>query len=86
MRWLLELAKVLRKQGHDWRGAVRELPVHGQDWKETSRSPSHIVNNAMALKTAPLAWLVSGDATDRSAFYQQMEQMDRYHLTALWRA
>jgi DUF1680 family protein len=78
--WLLDLAKVLRKQGHDWRAQFENFQFTAKTEKKQAGLPSHIVNNAMALKTAPLAWLVSGDATDRGAFYQQLEQMDRYHL------
>jgi uncharacterized protein len=40
---------------------------------------THGVNNAMALKTAPIWWLVSGDASDRTALDRQLAMLDTYH-------
>src|SRR6185295_7038789 len=41
---------------------------------------THVVNNAMALKTAGAWRLVSRDASDRAAIDRQLSEMDRYHL------
>ena len=39
---------------------------------------THGVNNAMALKAAPIWWLLSGNPQDRAAFTQQLQELDRY--------
>jgi hypothetical protein len=40
---------------------------------------AHGVNNAMALKTSALWYLVSADPTDRDAIHRALEVLDRYH-------
>jgi hypothetical protein len=40
---------------------------------------THGVNNAMALKAAPIWWLLTGDPKDRAALATQLAQLDRYH-------
>ena len=40
---------------------------------------THGVNNAMALKAAPIWWLVSGQTKDRAALYEQLHALDTYH-------
>ena len=40
---------------------------------------THGVNNAMALKTSPVWFLVSGSAEDRAGVYQQIKLLDQYH-------
>jgi uncharacterized protein len=76
---LLELARMLQKQGHDWREQFADFQYKGKAAKSQVGLPSHVVNNAMALKTSAVWWLVSGDKSDKDAFYRQLAEMDRYH-------
>ena len=40
---------------------------------------AHGVNNAMALKTSAVWYLVSGDQSDRDAIHRALDMLDRYH-------
>jgi DUF1680 family protein len=87
---LLDLARALHDQGADWKRHFAEF-----DFREKSTPESlgmkkgaplperamlaHGVNNAMALKTSALWYLVSGDASDRDAIHRALEVLDKYH-------
>jgi hypothetical protein len=89
-RNLLKLADLLHQQGYNWEGQFADFPYTG---KETTQKlglkpnqpipdaamQTHGVNNAMALKTAPVWWLVSGKASDRSGIDQMLAMLDKYH-------
>lgn len=77
---LLDLAHKLHSQGHDWEGQFRHFLFTGKVAQPKLTLATHVVNNAMALKTAAVWWLVTGAAADREALYQQFREMDRYHL------
>ncbi len=77
---LLDLARKLHAQGHDWRAQFEAFLFHGKVARAATGLPTHVVNNAMALKTSAVWWLVSGDPADRRGVFTQLEQMDRYHL------
>ena len=77
---LLELARVLRVQGHDWRAQFENFKYLGKVDRSQVSLATHVVNNAMALKASPLWWLISGDPADREALYKQLAELDRYHL------
>lgn len=79
---LLDLARTLQRQGHDWRGQFEPFLFTGKMEKGKTSLATHVVNNAMALKTSPVWWLVSGDQADRTAFYKQLAELDRHHLLA----
>jgi uncharacterized protein len=87
---LLDLARTLEAQGHDWKGEFTAFPFTSKINKdqlglekpanlEVSLS-AHGVNNAMALKTSGVWWLVSGNADDRDAAHRQLSELDEYHL------
>ena len=87
---LLELARTLEAQGHDWKGEFAAFPFTSKTDKdrlgfkdpanaEVSLS-AHGVNNAMALKTSGVWWLVSGNSDDRAAADRQLSELDHYHL------
>ncbi|MGI9072886.1 MAG: beta-L-arabinofuranosidase domain-containing protein, partial [Bryobacteraceae bacterium] len=40
---------------------------------------THGVNNAMALKAAPIWWLLTGSSSDRSGLGKQLAMLDKYH-------
>lgn len=88
---LLDLARVLQHQGHDWKGQFADFQftskVNGeqmnQAWKSGDKDLSlsaHGVNNAMALKTSAVWSVVSRDESDRKAAAQQLNELDKYHL------
>jgi DUF1680 family protein len=77
---LLDLARKLHAQGHDWKSQFAPFVYTSKVNKPQLTLATHVVNNAMALKTEGEWWLVSGDASDRGAVARQLEEMDRYHL------
>ncbi len=87
---LLSLAKLLHDQGYDWEAQFANFKYTTKETRERlglgDKGPipeaamqTHGVNNAMALKVAPIWWLVSGKAADRGALDRQLALLDRYH-------
>jgi len=87
---LLQLARLLHDQGYNWEAQFADFKFTGKETREklglTDKGPipdmamqTHGVNNAMALKAAPIWWLVSGQARDRAALYDQLHALDKYH-------
>jgi glycosyl hydrolase family 127 (putative beta-L-arabinofuranosidase)/beta-L-arabinofuranosidase (glycosyl hydrolase family 127) len=90
---LLELAKLLQKQGYDWQGMFANFPfktkvdpdaikkeAHGGDaFMEDIGLQVHGVNNAQALKASPVWSQVSGKSADREAVHHQLAMLDQYH-------
>jgi DUF1680 family protein len=79
-RKLLDLARKLHAQGHDWEGQFANFAFPEKVGLPNLTLATHVVNNAMALKTAAVWWLVTRDAADREALYRQFREMDQYHL------
>ncbi len=87
---LLALAKLLHGQGYDWEAQFANFRYTKKETREDlglgpkgpppdAAMQTHGVNNAMALKVAPVWWLVSGNAQDRGALDRQLAMLDRYH-------
>jgi uncharacterized protein len=88
---LLSLVKLLHQQGYDWERQFNEFVYTAKQTKESvglkdgqksipdTAMQTHGVNNAMALKAAPVWWLVSGAAADRSELNRQLAMLDTYH-------
>jgi uncharacterized protein len=87
---LLSLASLLHDQGYDWEAQFANFQYTAKQTaeklglKEHNPLPdkamqTHGVNNAMALKTAPIWWLVSGDVRDFTALDRQLAMLDGYH-------
>ncbi len=87
---LLALAKLLHDQGYDWQAQFAHFQYTGKQTKEQlglgpnrpipeAAMQTHGVNNAMALKVAPIWWLVTGKASDRAGLDQQLSELDKYH-------
>lgn len=87
---LLSLARLLHDQGYNWKAQFANFQYTGKQTREklglTEHNPlpdmamqTHGVNNAMALKAAPIWWLLSGDVSDRTALDGQLAMLDRYH-------
>lgn len=77
---LLELAKILSTQCYDWKAHFASFQFPGKVTKDQAKLPTHVVNNAMALKTSAVWWQFSGLKSDREAIYQLLEVMDAHHL------
>jgi DUF1680 family protein len=79
-RRLLELAGVLHEQGYDWKKHFENFEWTRRLTKPETSLRTHVVNNAMALKTSAVWWLFTRDPADRSAIYRLLETMDLHHL------
>lgn len=88
--FLLELAKLVQSQGHDWQAEYRSFPfrqpvtwavihAHGDDGSGEFALSSHGVNNGMGVKTGPVWYLFSGDLSDRNNVFTALSALDRYH-------
>src|SRR5215472_14057634 len=78
-RALLDLARKLHQQGHDWEAQYANFKTRDKVTRQQAGLSTHGVNNAMALKAAAVWWLVTGDPGDRAALYRMFEALDRYH-------
>src|ERR1019366_3714006 len=87
---LLDLARLLHEQGHDWQAQFTDFQFtgptppkfiklnQGGGLEDTSLA-THGVNNAMAIKASPLWYLISHSEVDRAALQRQLAALDRYH-------
>ncbi|MCS6954704.1 MAG: glycoside hydrolase family 127 protein, partial [Bryobacteraceae bacterium] len=76
---LLELARILKSQSFDWKAHFADFRYTQKISRAEASLKTHVVNNAMALKTSAVWWQITGDPTDRNAIYRLLEVMDRYH-------
>lgn len=79
---LLELARDIMHQGYDWAWHFRDF---GHTQKQALRFPmrTHVVNNAMAVKTPAVQYLLTGWHEYREAVRLTLEALDTYHGTAV---
>jgi hypothetical protein len=78
-RALLDLARKLHQQGHDWEAQYANFQTREKVTRPQAGLATHGVNTAMALKAAAVWWLVTGDPGDRTSLTQMLEALDRYH-------
>jgi uncharacterized protein len=87
---LLKLAGLLHSQGYDWEAQFANYKYTTKQNKDKlglkpnthlpdAAMQTHGVNNAMAIKVAPLWSLVSHSSEDRRALYQMLAMLDKYH-------
>lgn len=87
---LIDLLKLLREQGYDWRPQFADFQYTLRTTPEsidlksnaglTDRGmQTHGVNVAMAIKMSPVWSLFSGQEADRRAVLQMLNELDRYH-------
>jgi hypothetical protein len=88
--YLLELARLLHKQGHDWQGQYANFQYtkrttaeaikleEGKGLEDMALS-THGVNNGQAIKAGPVWSVVSGSKDDRAAVLKMISELDRYH-------
>lgn len=77
---LLELARKLAGQAFDWKAHFADFRFTEKIRREQANLSTHVVNNAMAMKTSAVWWQISAEESDRKAVYRLLEVMDRYHL------
>jgi hypothetical protein len=76
---LLDLARKLHQQGHDWEAQFADFKTTELVPRGKTNLSTHGVNNAMAMKAAAVWWLVTGDPADRAAVNTMLGALDRYH-------
>jgi hypothetical protein len=88
--YLIELAHLIQQQGYDWVGEFATFPYkeritaeflkldRGDGLKDLALA-THGVNNGQGIKTGPVWYLVSGQASDFRAAFQMISELDRYH-------
>ncbi len=76
--FVLDLAKKMFAQSHDWRTLYENFPFK-EKAKEKKGLENHGVNTAMALKYGGVRHRLSGDAKDKGAIFSMLEVLDKYH-------
>ena len=76
--FVLDLAKKMFAQSHDWRTLYENFPFK-EKATEKKGLENHGVNTAMALKYGGVRHRLSGDAKDKVAIFSMLEVLDRYH-------
>lgn len=78
---LLDLANMVRGQGHDWSWHFWDF-AHTE--KQTKNFPmrTHVVNNAMGVKAPGVQYLLTGWEEHRQGAERAMWVLDKYHGTA----
>lgn len=77
--WLVNLALKLRSQGFDWQSLFAAWPYKKPDVKGRWSQMSHVVNNAMMLKSGALIWRLTGSAEDLHSAEDAVHLLDEYH-------
>jgi DUF1680 family protein len=76
---LLDLARKVQAQGHDWAAQFADFKFRDKVTGPDANLSTHGVNNAMAMKAAAVWWSVTGEKNDRDALYKMFEALDKYH-------
>jgi uncharacterized protein len=88
--YLLDLARLLHKQGHDWmaqyanfqykqRITAEFLNLGGGDGLRNLALATHGVNNGQGVKSGPVWSLLSASREDRDAARQMVAELEKYH-------
>lgn len=78
-KWLLDLATKLRSQGFDWLTFYENWPYEVPDEKGRWSQMSHVVNNAMMLKSGALLWRMTGNKDHLNSAEKMVAALDKYH-------
>ena len=87
---LVELVRMLHKQGFDWQADYADfkytervtpemIKLKGDNGLGDLALSTHGVNNGQALKAAPVWSIVSGEEKDRQGLGQMLSALDKYH-------
>ena len=79
---LLDLAREIMHQGYNWSHHFNDFS-HTEKQTRTYPHPTHVVNNAMAVKTPAVAYQITGWDEHKQAAWKSMEMLDTYHGTAV---
>jgi hypothetical protein len=76
--WLLELARRVFAQSHDWRAQFEhfQFTTRAEGRKDLE---NHGVNTGMALKYGGVRSRLTNDANDKNAVFSMLALLDRYH-------
>lgn len=77
---LLDLARTLRAQGHDWPSQFTDFLYTRKLRRFETNLATHVVNNAQGLKTAAIWHQVSRNKADLDSLYNQFRVLDKFHL------
>jgi hypothetical protein len=77
--WLLDLASKIQAQGFNWKAFFRHWPYKTPDEKKRWSFMSHVVNNAMMLKSGALIWRLTGLEEDLESADVMVDLLDKYH-------
>ncbi|MCE5198734.1 MAG: beta-L-arabinofuranosidase domain-containing protein [Armatimonadota bacterium] len=80
--WLLELADEVMRQGYNWTWHFDDF-AHTRKQADLYPMRTHVVNNAMAIKTPAVAYELTGWDEHRRGALQAIEMLDKYHGTAV---
>ncbi|MGI6566823.1 MAG: hypothetical protein GX341_00900 [Firmicutes bacterium] len=75
--WLLDLAEKVKSQGYDWHGHFVDFRY--QRKQRNIDLETHVVNNAMGIKTPGVWYRQSGEPGDREAVHIGLENLDKFH-------
>jgi len=76
---LLDLARQLQTQGHNWQAQFADYPFRDKVDKAKITLATHGVNNAMGVKAGAVWWLIAGDPKDQANSAQALAALDRFH-------
>lgn len=79
---LLELADMLMRQGYDWTWHFADF-AHTRKQADTWPMRTHVVNNAMGVKTPGVAWEITRWEEHRRGAWQAIDALDTWHGTAI---
>ncbi len=77
--WLLDVCATIARQGYDWRAHFDNFRFTEKTARHQCSLETHVVNNAMAIKTGGVWWRQTGQPEDREAVYRTIELLDHYH-------
>ena len=77
--WLLELAQTVQAQGFDWAHHAVRFPVDGRCLPEERDLSTHVVNNAMGVKSAAVVVSLRRRSGRPGGGAGAIEALDRWH-------
>ena len=77
--WLLNLASKLQSQGFEWPDFFQQWPYKEPEERGRWGQMSHVVNNAMALKSGALYSRLTGREEELHSAEKMVELLDQYH-------
>ena len=79
---LLDLAKEIMHQGYNWSWHFLDFS-HIQKQAHLFSQMTHVVNNAMGVKTPAVAWEITGWNEHHDTAWHAIKRLDQYHGTAV---